>query len=41
LTELDVTRIPGVEAEISDTEGHITLLTTRIPEVHQWLEARF
>jgi pimeloyl-ACP methyl ester carboxylesterase len=34
-------RIPGVEAEISDAEGHITLLTTRIPEVHEWLVARF
>jgi pimeloyl-ACP methyl ester carboxylesterase len=32
-------QIPGVEAEISDTEGHITLLTTRIPEVHEWLLA--
>lgn len=34
-------RIPGVEAEISDAEGHITLVTTRIPEVHEWLLARF
>jgi pimeloyl-ACP methyl ester carboxylesterase len=34
-------RIPGVEAEISDAEGHITLLTGRIPEVHEWLLARF
>jgi pimeloyl-ACP methyl ester carboxylesterase len=34
-------RIPGVEAEISDTEGHITLLTTRIPDVHPWLLGRF
>jgi pimeloyl-ACP methyl ester carboxylesterase len=34
-------RIPGVEAEISDAEGHITLLTTRIPEVHAWLLERF
>ncbi len=33
--------IPGVEAEISDAEGHITLLTGRIPEVHQWLLERF
>ena len=33
--------IPGVEAEISDAEGHITLLTGRIPEVHEWLLARF
>jgi pimeloyl-ACP methyl ester carboxylesterase len=34
-------RIPGVQAEISDAEGHITLLTTRIPEVHEWLLERF
>ncbi len=34
-------RIPGVQAEISDSEGHITLLTTRIPEVHEWLLERF
>jgi pimeloyl-ACP methyl ester carboxylesterase len=34
-------RIPGVEAEITDTEGHITLLVRRIPEVHEWLQARF
>jgi pimeloyl-ACP methyl ester carboxylesterase len=33
--------IPGVEAEISDAEGHITLLTGRIPEVHEWLLERF
>jgi pimeloyl-ACP methyl ester carboxylesterase len=34
-------QIPGVEAEISDTEGHITLLVNRIPEVHEWLLQRF
>jgi pimeloyl-ACP methyl ester carboxylesterase len=34
-------RIPDVEAEISDAEGHVTLLTTRIPEVHEWLLERF
>ena len=33
--------IPGVEAEISDAEGHITLLTGRIPQVHAWLLTRF
>jgi pimeloyl-ACP methyl ester carboxylesterase len=33
--------IPGVEAEISDAEGHITLLVNRIPEVHEWLLQRF
>jgi pimeloyl-ACP methyl ester carboxylesterase len=34
-------RIPGIEAEISDTEGHITLLVGRVPEVHEWLLERF
>ena len=34
-------RIPGVEAEISDTEGHLTLLAHRIPQVHEWLLERF
>ena len=33
--------IPGAQAEISDAEGHITLLTTRIPAVHEWLLERF
>ena len=34
-------RIPGVEAEISDTEGHLTLLRDRVPDVHAWLLQRF
>jgi pimeloyl-ACP methyl ester carboxylesterase len=34
-------QIPGVEAEISDAEGHVTLFTTRVPQVHEWLLARF
>ena len=34
-------RIPGVEAEISDTEGHLTLLAHRIPQVHEWLLEQF
>ena len=34
-------QIPGVEAEIRDTEGHITLLIERISDVHEWLRARF
>lgn len=34
-------RIPRVEAEISDGEGHITLLVNRIPDVHGWLLERF
>jgi pimeloyl-ACP methyl ester carboxylesterase len=32
--------IPGVEAEISDTEGHLTLLANRVSDVHAWLLAR-
>ena len=35
------TQIPGVEAEFSDAEGHITLFVNRIPEVHEWLLERF
>ena len=34
-------RIPGVEAEISDADGHITLAIGHIPEVHEWLLERF
>jgi pimeloyl-ACP methyl ester carboxylesterase len=34
-------RIPGVEAEISETEGHLTLLANRIPDVHGWLVQHF
>jgi pimeloyl-ACP methyl ester carboxylesterase len=33
-------RIPGVEAEIGDNEGHITLLAGRVSDVHAWLLAR-
>ena len=33
-------RIPGVEAEISDMEGHLTLLANRVSDVHDWLLAR-
>src|SRR4029078_68469 len=29
--------IPGVEAEISETEGHLTLLARRVQDVHAWL----
>ena len=34
-------RIPGVEAEISETEGHLTLLRDRVGDVHAWLLQRF
>lgn len=29
--------VPGAEAELSETDGHLTLLVNRIPEVHEWL----
>jgi pimeloyl-ACP methyl ester carboxylesterase len=34
-------RIPGVEAEISESEGHLTLLANRVPDVHAWLLRHF
>ena len=34
-------RIPGVEAEISETEGHLTLLRDRVGDVHEWLLQHF
>ena len=34
-------RIPGVEARLTDDDGHITLSEYRIPDVHAWLLERF
>lgn len=33
-------RIPGVDARLSDVDGHLTLLENRIGEVHSWLRER-
>ncbi len=33
-------RIPGVEARLTETDGHLTLLTEHIGEVHGWLADR-
>lgn len=33
-------RIPGVEAHLSPVDGHLTLMTHRVPEVHAWLLTR-
>jgi pimeloyl-ACP methyl ester carboxylesterase len=33
-------RIPGVNARIDESDGHLTLLKDRIPEVHEWLLER-
>lgn len=33
-------RIPGAEAEISDEDGHLTLITERVADVHAWLAGR-
>jgi pimeloyl-ACP methyl ester carboxylesterase len=34
-------QIPGVEADLSDTDGHLSLLTRRAPELYGWLRARW
>ena len=33
-------RIPGVDARLSDEDGHVTLYERRIPDVHTWLLER-
>jgi pimeloyl-ACP methyl ester carboxylesterase len=33
-------RLPGVEARITDDDGHLTLLVARVGEVHAWLLER-
>ena len=34
-------RIPGVESHLSAEDGHLTLFEHRVPEVHEWLLARY
>jgi pimeloyl-ACP methyl ester carboxylesterase len=34
-------RIQGVDARISDDDGHLTLIERRIPDVHAWLVERY
>jgi pimeloyl-ACP methyl ester carboxylesterase len=34
-------QIPGVDARLTEEDGNLTLLTHRIPEVHQWLRDRW
>ncbi len=34
-------RIPGVDAHLSDEDGHLTIQISRIGEVHGWLRERF
>jgi pimeloyl-ACP methyl ester carboxylesterase len=34
-------RIPGVDARITESDGHLTLLKDGVPEVHEWLLDRF
>jgi len=35
------TRIPGVDARLTEDDGHISLYVNRLPETHAWLRARF
>jgi pimeloyl-ACP methyl ester carboxylesterase len=33
--------LPNAEANLSETDGHLTLIVNRVPEVHEWLLAHF
>ncbi len=34
-------QIAGVDARLTETDGHLTLFTHRVPEVHQWLREQW
>jgi pimeloyl-ACP methyl ester carboxylesterase len=34
-------RIPGVDAHLTDVDGHVTLGVNRVPEVHAWILEHF
>jgi pimeloyl-ACP methyl ester carboxylesterase len=34
-------RIPGVDAHLSEEDGHLTIQVSRIGEVHAWLREHF
>ena len=34
-------QIPGVDARLTDIDGHVTLMQRRVPEVHAWLVDHF
>jgi len=34
-------QIPGVEPHLTETDGHLTLMVNRVPEVHEWLLRHF
>ena len=36
-----VDRIPGVEAHISEADGHLSIAVGRLGEIYDWLAARF
>jgi pimeloyl-ACP methyl ester carboxylesterase len=33
--------IPGVQASLTDDDGHLTLFVNRVGEVHAWLAEHF
>ena len=33
--------IPDVDSRLREDEGHLTLVAQRVPDVHEWLAARY